>query len=34
VIATAALFGFLSAVAAQLFGQARQQRPVAASKLQ
>jgi Protein of unknown function (DUF998) len=33
VIATAALFGFLSAVAAQLFGQERQPAPVAASKL-
>ena len=31
VIATAALFGFLSAVAAQLFGQARQPAPIAAS---
>jgi Protein of unknown function (DUF998) len=31
VIATAALFGFLSAVAAQLFGQERQPAPVAAS---
>jgi hypothetical protein len=33
VIATAALFGFLSAVAAQLFGQERQPAPIAASKL-
>jgi hypothetical protein len=33
VIATAALFGFLSAVAAQLFGQAREPAPVAASTL-
>ena len=31
VIATAALFGFLSAVAAQLFGQERQPAPIAAS---
>jgi len=33
VIATAALFGFLSAVAARLFGQAREPAPVAASTL-